>query len=615
MDEPVTVLGHGAIADAIAAVLPCRSGSAIVVAASDTWVREEWPQDTTWLPVRAELDSVVMGPVVVPGEPGCPDCASTRRGLARPEHAELRERYADELARQPAPWLTESAVDFVASLVVLEIAALRRDRTSARTRSALVRVRLADLDVSTHRFLPDPFCRSCGALPPDTRAAAWIKPRSRPKPDAAVYRVGSLESAGLEQLYVDDECGVVRDLRTGTGGGVVVAAAAMGLRDGRTEIGFGRTRGYGASRLTAVLEALERYGGGLPGGKATITYASFAEVADSAVDPRKLGQHAPWRYREPGFRFREFTPEARTRWVWGYSFGRGEPVLVPEDYAYYRTTHHGAEAPFAYEISNGCALGSCLEEAIFHGILEVAERDAFLMTWYARLPAAPIELPAFRDRLVPMLAEAITAETGYRVTAYDTTLEQGIPCSWVVATDLRPDTGRPFLVCAAGSHVDPEKSVENALSELGPILHDNLLRYPAERDRSRAMAADSSLVTEMTDHSLLYGNPDVAPRLDFLTASGTRSRPPAEKRGFAGDDLRDDLLELVGRYLGTGLDVVVVDQTADEHRAGGLACVKVIIPGTLPMTFGHAFRRVDGLPRLRDRLAGREINPHPHPFP
>jgi len=95
--------------------------------------------------------------------------------------------------------------------------------------------------------------------------------------------------------------------------------------------------------------------------------------------------------------------------------------------------------------------------------------------------------------------------------------------------------------------------------------------------------------------------------------------------GFGNPDLRDDLEEALRRYLDTGLDVIVVDQTTPEHRVGGFACVKVIIPGTIPMTFGHHNRRIDGLPRLyeiphklgyRTRpLTPGEINPHPHPFP
>jgi ribosomal protein S12 methylthiotransferase accessory factor len=90
-------------------------------------------------------------------------------------------------------------------------------------------------------------------------------------------------------------------------------------------------------------------------------------------------------------------------------------------------------------------------------------------------------------------------------------------------------------------------------------------------------------------------------------------------------DLRDDLVDLLWRYLDNGLDVVVVDQTTPEHRGVGLACVKVIVPGMLPMTFGHHARRVVGLPRLYGvpyRLGYRsaplttaDVNPHAHPFP
>ncbi len=69
-------------------------------------------------------------------------------------------------------------------------------------------------------------------------------------------------------------------------------------------------------------------------------------------------------------------------WVWGYSFLKERPILIPELLAYYSL---GYEEGFVYETSNGCALGGSLEEAIFYGIMEIVERDSFLMTWYAEL--------------------------------------------------------------------------------------------------------------------------------------------------------------------------------------------------------------------------------------
>lgn len=89
-------------------------------------------------------------------------------------------------------------------------------------------------------------------------------------------------------------------------------------------------------------------------------------------------------------------------------------------------------------------------------------------------------------------------------------------------------------------------------------------------------------------------------------------------------DLRDDLEYLISYYLKRGMDIIVVDQTAPEHTYCGLRCVKVLMPGMLPMTFGQLNRRIIGFERLHQLpstlgyrsqpLTEAEINPHPHPF-
>jgi ribosomal protein S12 methylthiotransferase accessory factor len=243
-----------------------------------------------------------------------------------------------------------------------------------------------------------------------------------------------------------------------------------------------------------------------------------------------------------------------------------------------------------------------------------------------------VDLTTAADASVPLLAGAIQTQTGFQVRVFDISVEQRIPCVWAMALNPAAD-GRPAVACAAGSHLDPGQAVGKALRELGASLHGLIGRYaqPAEAARARAMAADSSLVTTMDDHALLYADPRAAARLRFLAWSAAERKVAdigAAGRGepvHGGDDLRDCLLATIARYTREGMDVIVVDQTTAEHRAGSLSCVKVIIPGALPMTFGHANRRTHGLPRLREvprRLGYRDrplepdqINPYPHPFP
>jgi len=616
----------------------------VLVTASDGWDCRDYERmralcaahRTSWLPVRTELGRTVLGPFYTPGEAGCVQCAEQRRSLANEHYAareSVRRRYA-QLADQPSSWLTLAAARTVAAVTADEVIRSGRPR-SGRTRCALLYVDLDTLAVSTHRLLPDPLCPVCGTLPVDNPAAARITLRPRPKPSPDTYRVHPLGDADVDRLrqtYVDEETGLIQRVLTSANGGLAVGAAMMRTRyQAGTEIGWGRTRRYRTSEIVAMLEALERNGGMAPGGRRSVVLASFAEVRDCALDPRTLGLYPPERYARPGFPFQPFAADRVCRWVWGYSLARREPILVPQAYAYYRThvTNPG-DPSFACEISNGCALGSCLEEAILYGMVEVVERDAFLMTWYARLPAARIDLSSARDRSIPVLAEAIEAETGYQVLTFDTTMEHGIPSVWAIA--LRPPgTEQPGLACAAGAHLDPELAASGALSELGPILTDLIRRYPDVAERGRAMVGDPSLVVTMGDHSVLYANHEASSRLDFLTTSA-QSRSFADIRSrhgaadaFRNTDLTDDLTEVVRRLRSHGLDVVVVDQTTPEHRAGGFSCVKAIVPGMLPMTFGHDNRRIHGLPRLsevprllgyRDRsLPPQDVNPHPHPFP
>ncbi|GAA2800786.1 TOMM precursor leader peptide-binding protein [Kitasatospora paracochleata] len=613
-----TVIGDGLLAAAVA-----RRPPEVLVVARDGWDTGDWAAahdlGRPWLPVWTELGRVVVGPLVRPGEPGCVWCLQKWRSSApRREQWTGELRGHDRIAAEPSHWLSDFAAETVRELV-----------HAGAAEDCCWFLDLRDLSLARHAFLPDPLCQVCGALPDDTAARAELTLRSRPKPRAGASRIGDLSESRLTALYVDAETGVVAP-PTGLSGSLFPLAEAVLAEYGyRGEAGFGRTSDFAACRATAVAEAMERLGGQWAWGKRTTVRGSYAELAKDALDPRSLGLFPPERYQQPDCTYQPFTEDAVTDWVWAYSFREARPVLVPETYAYYRTDWRpGAEPdkPFTFEISNGCALGGCLEEAILHGILEVVERDAFLMTWYARLPLPEVDLARAPDPRVGLVVERIE-RAGYRVRAFDMTLAEGIPAFWVLAQDTTGDTTRPKVLCTSGSALDPVSGVLTALRELAPIVEQEVRRYPAEAERARKMAADPDLVRVMSDHALCSATQEAFDRFDFLL-SGNRVVGWEElgRRPWPlHTDLRDDLTEAVGRMLAGGMDVVVVDQTSPLHEAAGLHCVKVIAPGALPMTFGQQNRRTTGLPRLLTvphrlghaphPLTEADLNPHPHPFP
>lgn len=585
--------------------------------------------------MRGELDRIVIGPLVRPGHPGCDVCVAERRAGAREdatEHAELSRQHADRLAATVSPLLTPLAAELAATLTHRQLTAPADE---------VVMIDLSTLGISRHRFLPDPHCPACAALPPDSPELATVRAVPLPKPDPAVLRLRELtaETEALEALFVDDETGVIKNVRPRGVYAFPMVTSVTGPPDS-VDGGYGRSLDYRSARVTALAEALERLGGGRPGGRRTVVTGSHRALGATALDPASVGGHPAHRYAEPGFPFQRYHEELELPWVWGYSFTRAEPVLVPESLAYYRVGRHQPDGqrvrPFVSEISNGCALGSCLEEAALYGLLELAERDAFLLTWYARMPAPSIDLSGARDTRVPLMAQRITARTGYRIEVFDITMEQRVPSFWAMAIDDSTSDSldgaapvRPKAFCAAGSALHPERGIAAALQELSAVTEVYLSLYPDQRERAAAMRADPELVRQMDDHALLYCDPGTFDRFDFLLSPANGRRDIRELSAAypwpARDDLRADLDALVDRYASDGLEVIVVDQTTSVHRAADLACAKVIVPGLLPMTFGHQLRRTEGLPRLLTvphrlgrtpaALTPPALNPHPHPFP
>ncbi|WP_166427682.1 TOMM precursor leader peptide-binding protein [Nonomuraea mesophila] len=635
-----TVLGEGRLHAAVRQALAAGPGDGAIVVVSDADDRRPYPavarraaeRDVPWLPVRVEAGWALVGPAVRPSQPGCPTCVERRRTGNRPDapaRDALRERWAADLDVRPSALLTPLVSRTVAALVADEVRRLRHDPGSARTVGALLKVRLPTAAVRRHRFLPDPLCPDCGARPDDSPHFGRYVPRPAPKPDPATFRVGGISgrAAELEERFVDAETGIVQALVAQEHGGGPMAVARLSpvRTEHESHHGYGRSDDFVSARATAVAEALERIAGIHPRSRRTAVRAAYADVADHALDPRTLGLYPDDWYDQPGFLFTRFDPERPTTWVWAYSFARNAPVLVPESYAFF-----GPRPPddlgFAYECSNGCALGGHPAEAILYGLLEVAERDAALATWYARMPIPRVDLGSAADRRIPMLARRVQDRLGYEVHAFAALLEQRVPVFWVMAVDALGGEDRPRALCGSASHLDPERALRRALEDLGPMLAGHVERYdPASSAR---LAADSDEVRLLEHHPLAYGHPDAFARLGFLPLEGP-TLSVAEVTARVGwpehDDLTEDVAELAGRYLTGGLDVIAVDITSPEARGCGLSAAKIIVPGTMSMTFGHRYRRVHGLPRLlrlprllgyRDRdLRPGELNPYPHPFP
>ncbi|MCZ8511839.1 TOMM precursor leader peptide-binding protein [Paenibacillus filicis] len=584
-------------------------------------------QGIPWLFACVSHGEGVVGPLVRPGTAGCSQCAELRRSMAgrgRKEMDDLLLRLAqpDYPGPHPCAELPYAGLRHMATILSEETAkVLRGGRAHSEGRVYLVD--LDHLNTTIHYILPDPTCQVCGRLPDDSAEAAEITLRPCKKLGPNSYRSRSMSDLRkvLAGDYWDSRTGLFNGKQPDLVSAFAGAVANLPLSTS-DEVTGGRSHSYADSELAAILEGLERNCGLAPRGKRTVVYDSFSRLKLSAMDPSKVGFHAKEQLEQPDFPFLPFDPDTPMAWVWGYSFLQERPVLVPELLAYYSLGYGGG---FVYETSNGCAIGGSLEEAILYGIMEVAERDSFLMTWYARLPVPRLDYRSSGDLELLLMTERLRAVTGYEVSLYNTTMGNGIPSIWAVAKNGMEQGAN--LVCAAGAHLDPIRAAKSALHELAGMIPMVQESWRERREDGEAMLHDSFLVQHMGDHSLLYSLPQAEERLRFLLDEDRPLRTFAEEfRSVpANDDLTEDLKQVLQVFRSLQLEVIVIDQSSGETLRNGLHCVKVLIPGMLPMTFGHQLTRLAGLDRVLEvpmklgyanhRLTPEELNPYPHPFP
>lgn len=614
--------------EAPAAVLVLDDWSLDLAAA---WSRHALSRPGVLVPVRSDGALTVVGPVLRPGAVGCLACTEYRRLAAIGGRVPM-DSPGLRLAGRPAPALVDAVAALAAGL-------LAQAPPGPGAEATVYVVHGGRATWSTHRFRPLGGCPVCLPLPPDDAEAARPRPSAGAPVDPALLRAPNprTDTAGLRAALYDERFGPVhRVVRTEDSAYSLTSAyVAYGraLRDG----GYGRAADFDGSERVAFFEGVERLAGMSPTGRRTVLRAPFAELGpERAVDPVRLGLPDPAHHGHPASTTVPYSPGLELDWVHGWSLTHDRPAAVPEHVAYWDPSP--GRPRVVYECSSGCGLGNSPQEAALYGLFEIAERDAFLMAWYAATPLQRVALPA-EDAEVAHLADR-AALAGYRLTLLDATNDFGIPAVIAVARHRDQRARAPQVFVAAGAHHDPRAAVRSAVVEVVTNVCNAPQRALAEPEqydprRLRPMLEDPALVATLDDHTALYTLPEARPRLDFLCADG-RSGPGPD----AGADWRElwpgspapvrdagALLDAtVRRLAGLGLEVVVVgqDETGVRDRLG-LHCVKAVVPGSLPMTFGHVNRRTLGLPRLLEvpHRLGRASAPlrhedlalHPHPFP
>jgi thiazole/oxazole-forming peptide maturase SagD family component len=388
---------------------------------------------------------------------------------------------------------------------------------------------------------------------------------------------------------------------------VARAAINSAFRSGVTDALF--CSGDGEDRRLAIsrclMECVERYCSFHFACESLLRDSQAALSASSRVlDPRALPLFAEHQYEQPDFPYQRFDENQAYDWVQTVSLTTGDPVFVPADavYAGYRSPGRALMAAS----STGTAAHPSWEEAVKAALLEVIERDALALIFLLRLGRPHVDIG--EDEILLKRVLAMEAD-GYELRFLSLRLD--INVHGVLALAARPAGPPPFLLKGAAAALDGRLALQHAFREMWrSYLYYQ--RYPQHLPTSRQGINRRSVEYNIA----YYQTPEAADRLSFLLDTDDDSR-------VAIDDEPDGShTAVVKRLEDDGYEALCVDCTLPEVARLGIHCVKVVVPGLQPLSFGTSPWHLGGdrIASVADRL-GRDraavvdrLNLQPHFF-
>lgn len=344
---------------------------------------------------------------------------------------------------------------------------------------------------------------------------------------------------------------------------------------------FGAALSRNEARVKAVMETIELRCTARPFQR---TYkGSYLQFEHFAIHPPTLLLFSVEEVSRPDFPFCPYSDELEMEWVWGYDITEDSSVLVPVDCVFSRAN---SVRQLVRVDSTGGSAHASMTKAILHGLYEVIERDALMITWLTGLGGTRVDLVSVENELATLLtklAEQISGE----VVVLDVTSEVSIPTIMAVLYSSRLPLG---LAVGTGANIDSVKAVERAALEIFVSCKYQLSEGLTSSQRSLEQEEGWS---------------------QWLGFLANQERLPTSCDLFVRDSIQNELTACVEILKRIGFRIIAVDCTAPDLSGLGVYCTKIVVPYMQPRFLDDSSPKRLGNPRLRQvpRLFGHDVKP------
>ncbi|MBI2108964.1 MAG: YcaO-like family protein [Parcubacteria group bacterium] len=264
-------------------------------------------------------------------------------------------------------------------------------------------------------------------------------------------------------------------------------------------------------------------------------------------------------------------------------------------------------------VTTGLATGKTLEEAIVAGILEVIERDAFMITFLNKLspPLIDLEYVASQDKDIDTILKKFKR---YNLEVYMIALPTDFPVHVVLSLVIDPSGRGPATSVGASADFDLKRCILDALSESLSVRYNIKNKYKDPIDLQHI---------GREERILYWAKEENVPGLEFLT-KGKKNKVELNKQHVSqNSEIRHDKKQLDTlrvEFKKQNQEVCFVELSSKETRKLGFRTVFVVAPEMQPMHLDESIpyfggKRLKEVPEKLGYKPAKELNKEPHPFP
>lgn len=261
-------------------------------------------------------------------------------------------------------------------------------------------------------------------------------------------------------------------------------------------------------------------------------------------------------------------------------------------------------------VTTGVAAGLSKKGVIYGGMLEVIERDAFMITYLNKTPRALIDLE--KTEITIHGRQIIDYFKDFDLELYAVRLLSDIPVH-TIAVFIIDRTGKgPALSMGASAHHNLQEAI---LKAAGEALTSRLFNKA-----HKLFTLDVHVPYEtfrQKERKIFWSKPENLPSIQFfMDAPKEIDAPTFEIEGLRPDERAEYLIDIFRKK---NYAVYYADIAPPFLGKLGIEVGKVIIPEMQPMHLNEAYpffggERIRSVPRSLGYAAAREINTIPHPF-